>query len=139
MEPNLNRCLSKIAYSNAAALNLMRWKCVSITHSKRFWILDVFVAIKNRISHRTRRTYWFAFTKLIIKMFNNFCFLFTQYVTKIQQVINITFFFIAALNKRQVFFFYQGFLSRILTTHRTAEEGNGPSYSTLPHLTSTLG
>ena len=64
-------------------------------------------------------------------MFNNFCFLFTQYVTKIQQVINITFFFIAALNKRQVFFFYQGFLSRILTTHRTAGEGRGPSYSIL--------
>ena len=30
------------------------------------------------------------------------------------------------------FFFYQGFLSRTLTTHRTAEEGKGPSYSTLP-------
>ena len=30
------------------------------------------------------------------------------------------------------FFFYQGFLSRTLTTHRTAGEGRGPSYSTLP-------
>ena len=30
------------------------------------------------------------------------------------------------------FFFYQGFLSRTLTTHRAAEEGRGPSYSTLP-------
>ena len=29
-------------------------------------------------------------------------------------------------------FFYQGFLSRTLTTHRTVEEGRGPSYSTLP-------
>ena len=29
------------------------------------------------------------------------------------------------------FFFYQGFLSRTLTTHRTAGEGRGPSYSTL--------
>ena len=29
-------------------------------------------------------------------------------------------------------FFYQGFLSRTLTTHRTAGEGRGPSYSTLP-------
>ena len=29
-------------------------------------------------------------------------------------------------------FFYQGFLSRALTTHRTAGEGRGPSYSTLP-------
>ena len=31
-----------------------------------------------------------------------------------------------------LFFFYQGFLSRTLTTHRTAEEEKGPSYSTLP-------
>ena len=31
-----------------------------------------------------------------------------------------------------LFFFYQGFLSRTLTTHRTAGEGRGPSYSTLP-------
>ena len=31
-----------------------------------------------------------------------------------------------------LFFFCQGFLSRTLTTHRTAEEGRGPSYSTLP-------
>ena len=30
------------------------------------------------------------------------------------------------------FFFYQGFLSRTLTTHRTAGEGRGPSSSTLP-------
>ena len=30
------------------------------------------------------------------------------------------------------FFFYQGFLSRTLTAHRTAEEGRGPSFSTLP-------
>ena len=28
-------------------------------------------------------------------------------------------------------FFYQGFLSRTLTTHRTAGEGRGPSYFTL--------
>ena len=31
-----------------------------------------------------------------------------------------------------IFFFYQGFLSRTLTTHRTAGEGRRPSYSTLP-------
>ena len=31
-----------------------------------------------------------------------------------------------------IFFFYQGFLSRTLTTHRTAGEGRGPSFSTLP-------
>ena len=30
------------------------------------------------------------------------------------------------------FFFYQGFLSWTLTTHRMAGEGRGPSYSTLP-------
>ena len=30
------------------------------------------------------------------------------------------------------FFFSQGFLSRTLTTHRTAGKGRGPSYSTLP-------
>ena len=30
------------------------------------------------------------------------------------------------------FFFYLGFLSRTLTTRRTAWEGRGPSYSTLP-------
>ena len=30
------------------------------------------------------------------------------------------------------FFFYQGFLSQTLTTHRTAGEGRGPSFSTLP-------
>ena len=30
------------------------------------------------------------------------------------------------------FFFYRGFLSRTLTTHRTAEEGRGPAYSALP-------
>ena len=29
------------------------------------------------------------------------------------------------------FFFHQGFLSRTLTTHRTAGEGTEPSYSTL--------
>ena len=29
-------------------------------------------------------------------------------------------------------FFYQGFLSQTLTTYRTAGEGRGPSYSTLP-------
>ena len=29
------------------------------------------------------------------------------------------------------FFFYQGFLLRTLTTHRTVGEGRGPSYSTL--------
>ena len=31
-----------------------------------------------------------------------------------------------------IFFFYQGFLSRTPTTHRTAGEGRRPSYSTLP-------
>ena len=30
-----------------------------------------------------------------------------------------------------IFFFYQGFLSRTLTTHRTAGEGRGPSFSTI--------
>ena len=30
------------------------------------------------------------------------------------------------------FFFYQSFLSRTVTTHSTAGEGRGPSYSTLP-------
>ena len=30
------------------------------------------------------------------------------------------------------FFFYQGFISQTLTTHRAAGEGRGPSYSTLP-------
>ena len=30
------------------------------------------------------------------------------------------------------FFFYQRFLSRTLTTHRTAGEGRGPSFSFLP-------
>ena len=30
------------------------------------------------------------------------------------------------------FFFYQGFLSRTLATHRAAGEGRGPSFSTLP-------
>ena len=40
---------------------------------------------------------------------------------------------IAAVSNFSVlnFFFYQGFLSRTLTTHRTAGEGRGPSYSTL--------
>ena len=33
---------------------------------------------------------------------------------------------------RFFFFFYQGFLSRTLTTNRTAGEGKGPFYSTLP-------
>ena len=32
------------------------------------------------------------------------------------------------------FFFYQGFLSETLTTHRTEGEGRGPSYSTLQLL-----
>ena len=31
------------------------------------------------------------------------------------------------------FFFYQGFLSRTLTTHRTAGEGRGPSFIPLYH------
>ena len=31
-----------------------------------------------------------------------------------------------------IIFFYQGFLSQTLTTHRTAGEGRGSSYSTLP-------
>ena len=36
------------------------------------------------------------------------------------------------LNNPYIFFFFcQGFLSRTLTTHRTAGEGRGPSYSTL--------
>ena len=30
-----------------------------------------------------------------------------------------------------IFFFYQGFLLRTLTTHKTAGKGRGPSYSTL--------
>ena len=34
--------------------------------------------------------------------------------------------------KQNIFFFCQGFLSRTLTTHRTAGEGREPSYSTLP-------
>ena len=33
--------------------------------------------------------------------------------------------------KSLFFFFYQGFLSRTLTAHRTAGEGRGPSYSSL--------
>ena len=37
----------------------------------------------------------------------------------------------AALLLCFVFFFYQGFHSQTLTTHRTAGEGRGPSYSTL--------
>ena len=32
------------------------------------------------------------------------------------------------------FFFYQGFLSRTLTTHRTAGEGRGPSFIPLYHF-----
>ena len=35
------------------------------------------------------------------------------------------------------FFFYQGYFSRTLTTHRTAGEGRGTSYSTLPLPVST--
>ena len=41
-------------------------------------------------------------------------------------------FWVTFLFNKKVFFFYQGFLSRTLTTHRTAGEGRGPSYSTLP-------
>ena len=33
-----------------------------------------------------------------------------------------------------VFFFYQGFLSRTLTIHRTAGEGKGPSFIPLYHF-----
>ena len=33
-----------------------------------------------------------------------------------------------------LFFFYQGFLSRTLTTHRTAGEGRGPSFIPLYHF-----
>ena len=32
------------------------------------------------------------------------------------------------------FFFYQGFLSRTLITHRTAGEGRGPFFITLYHF-----
>ena len=32
------------------------------------------------------------------------------------------------------YFFYQGFLSRTLTTHRTAWEGRGPSFIPLYHF-----
>ena len=32
------------------------------------------------------------------------------------------------------FFFYQGFLSRTLTTHRTVREGGGPSFISLYHF-----
>ena len=43
--------------------------------------------------------------------------------------------FLAELNNSDLFcfvcFFYQGFLSRTLATHKTAGEGRGPSYSTL--------
>ena len=40
-------------------------------------------------------------------------------------------FWVTFLFSKKVFFFYQGFLSQTLTTHRTAGEGRGPSYSTL--------
>ena len=40
-------------------------------------------------------------------------------------------FWVTFLFNKRVFFFYQGFLSRTLTTHRTAGKGRGPSYSTL--------
>ena len=33
-----------------------------------------------------------------------------------------------------IFFFYQGFLSRTLTTHRTAGEGRGPFFISLYHF-----
>ena len=33
-----------------------------------------------------------------------------------------------------VFFFYQGFLSRTLTTHRTAGEGMGPLFIPIYHF-----
>ena len=45
---------------------------------------------------------------------------------------------IHALNRKaysnKTFFFHQGFLSRTLTTHRTAGEGRGPSFIPLYHF-----
>ena len=41
-------------------------------------------------------------------------------------------FWVTFLFNKKVFFFYQGFLSRTLTTHRTAGEGREPFFSTLP-------
>ena len=45
---------------------------------------------------------------------------------------NCVFLLLAAL--RILFFFYQGFLSRTLTIHRTAREGRGPSFIPLYHF-----
>ena len=42
--------------------------------------------------------------------------------------------FCVKTSSRFCFFFYQGFLSRTLTTHRTAGEGRGPSFIPLYHF-----
>ena len=47
-----------------------------------------------------------------------------------QTIINKT--YKKKYTKEFVFFFYQDFLSQTLTTHRTAGEARGSSYSTLP-------
>ena len=45
---------------------------------------------------------------------------------------NVTLMEILLINRD--FFFYQGFLSQTLTTHRTAGEGRGPSFTPLYHF-----
>ena len=62
------------------------------------------------------------------------------FIVKFKQISNFFLLFsLLTLNKylsagkSLFFFFYQGFLSRALTTHRTAGEGKGPSFIPLYH------